>query len=156
MTDGSIPTPRRVVIPDEDRVRDDAPETIAPQHRPALTAAVLACAALERDIRRSLQGLNVKLEFMPASGLLIARIESDCPQIVILDLDISPQPDDLARFARSLRPDVRIVSAQWYWADREAPVFADAVVHKPPRRDEWFPAIARMELSIANSSVTLI
>jgi hypothetical protein len=115
----------------------------------ALTAAVLAGATLERDIRRALQGLNVNLEFTPTSGLLIARIESACPQILILDLDISPRPGDLARFARSLRPDVRIVSAQWYWADRDAPTFADAVVHKPPRRDEWFPMIARVELSIA-------
>lgn len=84
------------------------------------------------------------------SGLLIARIESACPQILILDLDLSPRPDELARLARSLRPEVRIVSAQWHWADRDAPTFADAVVHKPPRRDEWFPVIARVELSIAD------
>ena len=154
MTNGSKPTPLRVPLADEDRVPDEAPEAIAPQHRPALTAAVLACAALERDIRRSLRGLNVKLEFVPASGLLIARIESDCPEIVILDLDISPLPGDLARFARSLRPDVRIISAQWYWADRDAPVFADAVVHKPVRRDEWFPAIARMELSLLQTDLS--
>ncbi len=129
---------------------EDAPDTEAPQPRPALTAAVLAGVALERDIRRALQGLNVRLEFTPMSGLLIARIEPACPQILILDLDISPRPADLARFARSLRPDVRIVSAQWYWADRDAPTFAEAVVHKPPRRDEWFPAIARIGLPIAS------
>jgi hypothetical protein len=129
---------------------EQAQATIAPQPASPLSAAVLAGAGLERDIRRALEGLNVRLEFTAMSGVLIARIESACPQIVILDLDISPQPDDLARFARSLRPDVRIVSAQWYWSDRDAPTFADAVVHKPPRRDEWFPAIARIELSVAN------
>ncbi|MDP9236186.1 MAG: hypothetical protein M3P30_02105 [Chloroflexota bacterium] len=129
---------------------EDASDRVARQPQPALTTAVLAGAGLERDVRRALDGLNVRLEFTAISGVLIARIESACPQIVILDLDISPQPDDLARFARSLRPDVRIVSAQWYWSDRDAPSFADAVVHKPPRRDEWFPVIARIELSIAS------
>jgi hypothetical protein len=66
---------------------------LTPQNR-ALTAAVLSGAALERDIRRALDGLNVQLEFTPQSGLLIARIESACPQIIILDLDITPQPAD--------------------------------------------------------------
>jgi hypothetical protein len=68
----------------------DATGSVAPQSRPALNAAVLAGAVLERDIRRALQGPNV------------------------------------------------------------APTFANAVVHKPPRRDEWFPTLARMELSLAS------
>ena len=114
-----------------------------------LTTAVLAGAALESEIRRAVQGLNLTLECTAFSGLLIARIESCCPQLVILDLDITPRPEDLARFARSLRPDARIVAAQWYWAEREPPTFADAVLHKPARRDEWFPTLARIELSLA-------
>ena len=119
--------------------------------RPApLTAAVLAGAVFEGEIRRALQGLNVTLECTGLSGVLLARIESACPEIVIVDLDITPRPNELAIFARSLRPDVCIVSAQWYWSDHEPPTFADAVVHKPARRDEWFPALARIELSIAN------
>jgi hypothetical protein len=105
---------------------------------------------LEHEIERAIQGLNLTLEFTPLSGQLMARIESACPDIVILDLDITPRPDDLARFARSLRPDVRIVSVEWYWSERDLAAFADAVVHKPARRDEWFPALARLALSFVH------
>lgn len=119
---------------------------------PPLVAGVLASPPLERAIRLALGGLNLRLDFISMSGLLVARIEAECPRLLILDLDICPGPDDLTRFARSLRPDILVAAVHWYWAERETPAFADVLVHKPVRRDEWFPAIAELAL---RSSPTL-
>jgi len=111
-------------------------------------AIALVGELLARDIRQAIRGLSVRIEFTEQSGLVVARIESGCPGIVMLDMDLTPRPGEMLAFARSLRGDVRVVVVTYWWCDRPTPVSADAVLHKPVRRDEWFPAMARLELAL--------
>ena len=113
-----------------------------------LQASVLAAAPLEPPIRRALDSLNFRLKFHTTSSTLLTEIEVNCPDVLILDLDRTPLPEDLAKFARSLRPNVTIAVAQWYWSDRHISDFADVVLHKPVRHDEWWDAVASIAAGI--------
>jgi hypothetical protein len=101
---------------------------------------VLVSAHARPEVQRVLPGLA--LNVMLCTGhidLLTAQVESACPQVLIIDTDLIAVPGDLRRFARSLRPDVQVVALVNHWSEREERLkdAVDAVLHKPPRRDEW-------------------
>lgn len=105
----------------------------------AVTVVGLMGRELHPQVHRALQGLRLTLELSDARSLVVARIESACPEIVLVDTDLVGCLTDLCRFARSLRYDVRVVGVACYWSEREEALqdCADAIVHKPPRDSEW-------------------
>ncbi len=104
---------------------------------------VLITHALRRDVQRMTRGMPLTLEFVGTPELAMARIESACPEIVVIDDDMMACSDEVCRFARSLRPDVRLVAVTCRWSEREAGLrgCADAIIHKPLREAEWKHAL---------------
>jgi hypothetical protein len=82
---------------------------------------------------------SLDITFVLRLELVSAHVESSCPEILIIDTDLLGLPDDLCRMARSLRPDVVTVALVNHWSEREERLtgVVDAVLHKPPRREEW-------------------
>lgn len=109
--------------------------------------AVLGLAPLHVHpaIARTLSEFHVTLGMSDDTGLVVARIESSCPDLLLIDTDLLGYPGDLCRFARSLRPDVKVLALVCYWSDREDDVrgCADAILHKPPRQPEWEAILMR-------------
>lgn len=101
--------------------------------------------ALHDGARSVLAGLQIRLELSSATELIVARIESACPELVLIDTDLVGCPDELCRFARSLRSDVKVLGLSYYWSDREEALRScvDAILHKPARDAEWCPALRR-------------
>jgi hypothetical protein len=121
------------------------PETAAATPQPAPVALILAPERSWREVRAAVSGLRLQAEFVAAPGVLLARVEAGCPAIVIVDMDLLSRVDDLTRFARSLRPDVHLIGMSWWRSDHERLAEGmDLVLHKPIRRDEWFPALGRL------------
>ena len=91
-------------------------------------------------------GFNVRLELSDATDVVVARIETSCPRILLIDTDLLGRPADLCWFARSLRPDLTFVGMAYFWSEREEALraCADAVLHKPPRRREWQVTLTRL------------
>ena len=118
--------------------------------RPEMSRPVEALGLIAHDlqpvVRAALTGFNVRLELSDATDVVVARIETSCPRILLIDTDLLGRPADLCRFARSLRPDVTFVGLAYFWSEREEAVraCADAVLHKPPRRPEWWPTLTRL------------
>lgn len=114
---------------------------------PASTELVgLLSASLQRDVRRVTADFRIKVELSDALGLVAARIESRCPEIVLVDTDLLGCPEGLCQLARSLRPEVRFVGLACYWSDRETVLreCADVIVHKPLRDAEWTALFGRL------------
>ena len=105
--------------------------------------------ALHPDVRRVAADLAVKLELSDAAGLVVARIASRCPEIVLVDSDLLGCPEALCRLSRSRRPDVTFVVLSCFWSDREEMLraCADAVVHKPVRDGEWRDLFGRLNVT---------
>ena len=101
--------------------------------------------ALHRDVRRAIAGLHVRLELSGATDLVVARIESACPELLFIDTDLLGCPADLCRFARSLRPDVKVFGLAYYWSEHDEGLrsCADAILHKPARGTEWKAVLRR-------------
>ena len=99
----------------------------------------LVPVALHRSIERVAFPFNLKLEWETATDLFVARIESACPDLLIVDTDILGCLSDLCSFARSLRPGVKVFGLTCYWSERDEALLdcADAVLHKPPRQAQW-------------------
>ena len=106
----------------------------------------LVSVALHRDIRRVTAALRITVELSDAVALVAARIESSCPEIVLVDTDLVGRPDGLCQLARSQRPDVRFVALSCCWSEREEALrrCADAIVHKPMRDGEWRELFGRL------------
>jgi len=104
-----------------------------------LDALGLAAPLLQAEIKRLAAAYRVKLEWETAVGLFVARVESGCPALLLIDTDLLGCPDDLCKFARSLRPDVRVFGISCYWSERDEALLTcvDALLHKPPRRAQW-------------------
>jgi hypothetical protein len=102
-------------------------------------AVALASHLARAEIEPLLASLCVDITFVMRIELLSARVESGCPEILIIDTDLLGLPDELCRMARSLRPDVVTVALVNHWSDREQRLkgVVDAVLHKPARREEW-------------------
>jgi hypothetical protein len=108
-------------------------------------AAALVAGRARREIERlCLRGVDI--DYTDRVELLSARIEANCPAIVIIDTDLLAMPDGLTRMARSLRADVLTVALVNHWSEREERLIeaVDIVLHKPPRREEWL-RLARLE-----------
>ena len=105
---------------------------------------VLIPHALRHDVQQMTRDMPFALEFVSTPELAMARIESACPEIVVLDDDMMACSDEVRRFVRSLRPDVRLVAVTCRWSEREEELrgCADAVIHKPLRESEWKRALA--------------
>jgi hypothetical protein len=99
----------------------------------------LASERARADIERLVPTLSLEFTFVARVDLLSARVESSCPEILIIDTDLLGLPDELCRMARSLRPDVVTVALVYHWSEREERLkgVVDAILHKPPRRGEW-------------------
>jgi hypothetical protein len=119
-----------IVVPHE-------PQCVTP------TALGLMPASFESDLRRLTRELGLRLEFSSATEIAIARIEASCPELGLVDCDLLGKVEDLFQFARSLRPDVWLIGVTCYWSERDESLrpFANAVIHKPPRGDEWRRAV---------------
>jgi hypothetical protein len=106
---------------------------------PPLETLGLAPGALCAEIERVTVGFHLKLEWQADIALFVARVESGCPPLLLIDTDLVGCPGDLCRFARSLRPDVRIFGISCYWSERDEALLTcvDALLHKPPRRAQW-------------------
>ena len=106
----------------------------------------LVSVSLHRDIRRVTAGLRIRVELSDAVGLVAARIESRCPEIVLVDTDLVGCPGGLCRLARSLRPEVQFVGLACSWSERETMLreCADVIVHKPIRDAEWTALFGRL------------
>jgi hypothetical protein len=106
---------------------------------PACRAAALVTDRTREDITRALPSLGACISFHSRTDLLVNMIEAACPPMVIVDTDLLALPDDLFAMARSLRADVVTVAVVNQWSEREDRLrrAADAVLHKPARREEW-------------------
>lgn len=104
-----------------------------------LDALGLAAPPLRTEIERLAEAYRVKFEWQPAIDLFVTRVESGCPDLLLIDTDLLGCPDALCRFARSLRPDVKVFGISCYWSERDEALVAcvDALLHKPPRRAQW-------------------
>ncbi len=107
------------------------------------TALGLMPPPFEGALRRLTGELGLHLEFSSATEIVIARIEASCPELVLVDCDLLGRVEDLFQFARSLRPDVWLIGVTYYWSERDESLrrFANAVIHKPTRGDEWRRAL---------------
>lgn len=114
-----------------------------------LAAIGLMPLALHPDVRRAIAGLHVRLELSETADLVAARLESACPELLLIDTDMLGCPADLCRFARSLRPAVKVFGLAYYWSEREEALHAcvDAILHKPARGSEWKPTLRRFGVS---------
>ena len=111
-----------------------------------LDALGLVAVDLQPSVRDVMAGFNVRLELSDATDVVVTRIETSCPRILLIDTDLLGCPVDLCRFARSLRPDVKVIALAYFWSEREEALraCADAVLHKPPRRREWRATVTRL------------
>ena len=110
-----------------------------------LEAIGLVPPAMHADVRRAIAGLHLRLDLSGTAALVVARIESACPELLLIDTDLLGCPVDLCRFARSLRPDVKVFGLTYYWSEREEGLrfCADAILHKPARDAEWKAVLRR-------------
>ena len=110
-----------------------------------LEALGLIARDLQPAVRAAITGFNVRLESWDVTDLVVARIESGCPPLLLIDTELLGCPVDLCRFARSLRPDVIVFGLAYFWSEREGALrtCADAVLHKPPRRANWQSTLTR-------------
>lgn len=124
--------------------------TIEP--RVAFSTIGLVPHALRATVAHIVAGMPLQLTFLESADLVVARVESDCPDMLLLDTDLLGCPSDLCRFARSLRPDVRVLALAYYWSEREDALHAcvDAILHKPARDAEWRQLLRRSVLSDAH------
>jgi DNA-binding response OmpR family regulator len=125
----------------EPPVRDAAPVRL-------LRVAALVPAPLAASVQRAMAGFHVRLEFSRDLRLFVNLIESGPPDVIVVDADLADSRGDLIRFARSLKPAIRVVGVLYYWSDREPGLReqADALVHKPPRIEEWHASLRRLAL----------
>jgi hypothetical protein len=102
-------------------------------------AVALASERARADIEGAVPSLSLDIAFVERVDRLSALVEVSCPEILIIDTDLLGLPGDLCRMARSLRPDVVTVALVNHWSEREQRLtgVVDAVLHKPPRREEW-------------------
>lgn len=102
-------------------------------------AVALTSAPSRADIERFVPSLILDITFVARVDLLSARVETSCPEVLIIDTDLLGLPGELCRMARSLRPDVVTVALVNRWSEREERLtgVVDVVLHKPPRWDEW-------------------
>ena len=118
-------------------------------------ALALISPALVRDLRLLTDEFGLHLELSNAPEIVAARIETSCPELVLVDSDLFGGVEDLFQFARSLRPDVWLIGVTCYWSERDKKLrtSANALVHKPPRGDEWRRAFSGSGLSsqVANA-----
>ena len=127
-----------------------------------LQAIGLIPPALHPDVLRAIAGLHVQLDLSGTTELVVARLESDCPALLLIDTDLLGCPVDLCRFARSLRPDVKVFGLTYYWSEREEGLrfCADAILHKPARDTEWKAVLHRFgvpDVNLrSNQSLTLL
>lgn len=110
--------------------------------------------ALHGEVRRAIAGLHVELALSDTTELVAARLESACPALLLIDTDLLGCPVDLCTFARSLRPDIKVFGLVNHWSEREEGLqsCADAILHKPPRRDEWKAVLGRFGVQEAQRS----
>ena len=103
---------------------------------------------LHPDVRRLAADLRVNLELSDTVGLVVARIASRCPEIVLVDADLVGCPERLCRLGRSMRRDVKFVVVSCFWSEREEMlrVCADAILHKPVRDGEWRDLLGRLSV----------
>ncbi len=120
--------------------------------RKPLEAIGLVSPAMHADVRRAIAGLHVTLDLSESTEIVVARIESTCPELLIIDTDLLGCPEDLCRFAHSLRPDVKVFGLAYYWSEREQGLrnCADAILHKPARGAEWKPVLRRFGVRDVN------
>jgi hypothetical protein len=122
-------------------------ESLSPSlsNQTRLEALGLAAPALQAEVERQSAGFSIAFEWQHAVELLVARVESGCPDLLFIDTDLLGCLDDLCRFAHSLRPDVRVLGIACYWSERdETLTCVDAILHKPPRRSQWEAVFERM------------
>lgn len=115
------------------------PWTVLPQSPARHQAVALASPRAREEIERLLPLLNLDVIFVGRVDLLSARVETACPEIIIIDTEVLALPGDLCHMARSMRHDVVIIALVSHWSEREERLKAvvDATLHRPPRRDEW-------------------
>lgn len=111
----------------------------------SLDGVGLVASAIHPDVRRAVAGLHVRLDLSATTELVVARLESACPELLLIDTDLLGCPADLCRFARSLRPDVKVFGLVNHWSEREEGLrmCADAILHKPARAAEWGAILRR-------------
>ncbi len=102
-------------------------------------SVALASEFARVEIEPLLESLCLDITFVTRVDLFSTCVESNCPEILIIDTDLLGLPDELCRMARSLRPDVVMVALVNRWSEREERLqgVVDVVLHKPPRREEW-------------------
>ncbi|MEX2246863.1 MAG: hypothetical protein WEC75_09255 [Dehalococcoidia bacterium] len=108
-------------------------------HERSLDALALVPPLSRCEVARAVSGLGLRLDFVARVDLLAARLESACPGLILVDTDMLDCPDTLCMMARSLRADVRLAGLVNYWSESEVRLAGcmDAVLHKPPRPEEW-------------------
>jgi DNA-binding response OmpR family regulator len=117
-----------------------------------LEAIGLIPPALHPDVRRAIAGLHMRLDLSGTTEIVVARLESSCPELLLIDTDLVGCPVDLCRFARSVRPDVKVFGLVDHWSEREEGLrmCADAILHKPARDAEWKAVLRRFGVRDVN------
>ena len=102
-------------------------------------AVALVSERARAEIEKLMPLPGIDLDFVDRIDQLSNRIESACPAIVIIDTELLSMPGEHCAIARSLRPDVLTVALVNHWSEREERLHGavDAVLHKPPRIEEW-------------------
>jgi hypothetical protein len=115
------------------------PERALSLARPLVRAAGLVAVPVQPLVLEAVAPFRIKIELFERLETLVTSIETACPGLLLVDSDLVSNFKDLQVYARSFRPDVRIVALSCYWSDREESLraCADAILHKPPRASEW-------------------
>jgi DNA-binding response OmpR family regulator len=89
--------------------------------------------------------LHIELDLWGATELVVARLESARPALLLIDTDLLGCPVDLCTFARSLQPGVKVFGLVNHWSEREEGLHAcaDGFLHKPARDAEWKAVLRR-------------
>ena len=123
----------------------------------SLIVFALLSRPLVRELRCAADELGLLLEIADDVESLVHRIETDCPAVVVVDADGLPGVAELFQFARSLRADAVLVGITCFWSEKDHGIrrFADAIIHKPLRGDEWRRVLASPRANHAQGGAAL-
>jgi hypothetical protein len=118
----------------------------------------LVAPGAEQQLCRIVRALDVDIDYVSGVDQLVTRVETKCPRTIVVDADVLGWPASLVTLARSLRTDVFVVALLHHWSEREETLrqWVDAVLHKPPRLEEWMSLFGARSLRFAGGGARAV
>lgn len=98
-----------------------------------------------------LRQLAIEVELVTCPGDFTTRVTTLSPDLLVVDFDAPGVRGEILRAARAPRRTTPVIGLACYWSEREdaARQLADALVHKPPRVQEWVTQLRRLGITTA-------